>query len=169
MIRCFSLFLPPSDLASPSIARSFPPRCVAAVTQRKKKAIQRSIVFNKALGAGDEDVDAAVDVVDDDRDPRPFPSSSASSSSGQDEEYLASLASLSLSFRRRLGLGLSLSLAVALGGNLGGITSFLLGLNGGASRSLKLDVVYPVQGFKRCLEKDFGKTTTFNSLIERES
>ena len=85
------------------------------------------------------------------------PSPSSSSSLEDDQEYLASMASLSSSFGRRLGIGLSLSLGVAVGGNLGGITSFLLGLNDGMSRMLKLDVVYPIQGFKRCLEKDFGK------------
>ncbi|KAI5072482.1 hypothetical protein GOP47_0012588 [Adiantum capillus-veneris] len=59
------------------------------------------------------------------------------------------------SLSRRALLGLSTSTAVALGGNLAGITSFLLSLNTGLSRSLKLDVVYPINGYKRCLEKNF--------------
>ncbi|KAH7291073.1 hypothetical protein KP509_30G075400 [Ceratopteris richardii] len=59
------------------------------------------------------------------------------------------------SFSRRILIGVSASSAVALGGNLAGITSFLLSFNAGFSRSLRLDVVYPINGFKRCLEKNF--------------
>jgi hypothetical protein len=45
------------------------------------------------------------------------------------------------------------SAPTALGGNLGGITSFLLGLDQGQlAGQLKLDVLVPVQGFKRCVD-----------------
>lgn len=42
--------------------------------------------------------------------------------------------------------------AVALGGNLGGITSALLGLRPDVAAALRLDVVVPVKGFKRCVD-----------------
>lgn len=64
-------------------------------------------------------------------------------------------ASLSQAFGRRFAFGVASGLAVAVGGNLGGITSLLLGLNPAFSQSLKLDALYPVNGFKRCIEKDF--------------
>lgn len=47
----------------------------------------------------------------------------------------------------------------ALGGNLGGVTSALLALDGGAlAARLHLDVIIPVRGFKRCLdlENEYG-------------
>ena len=131
----------------PSTTPSLIPLCTITANPSKKKPIKRLIFLNRALLPEDD------------------PSSSSSSSSlEEDEEYVASMASLSSSFRRRLGLGLSLSLGVAVGGNLGGITSFLLGLNDEISRMLKLDVVYPIHGFKRCLEKDFGKFSLSLSL-----
>jgi hypothetical protein len=47
--------------------------------------------------------------------------------------------------------------AAALGGNLGGITSFLLGLDQGQlAGQLKLDVLVPVKGFKRCVDYQNG-------------
>uniref|UniRef100_A0A0D6QZH2 PsbP C-terminal domain-containing protein n=1 Tax=Araucaria cunninghamii TaxID=56994 RepID=A0A0D6QZH2_ARACU len=60
--------------------------------------------------------------------------------------------SLANAFGRRLLVGTAAAAAVALGGNLGGITSLLLGLEPAYSRELKLDVVYPVNGYKRCLD-----------------
>jgi hypothetical protein len=42
-----------------------------------------------------------------------------------------------------------------LGGNLAGCTSFLLGLDGGKlAGDLKLDLLVPVRGFKRCVDPD---------------
>lgn len=49
---------------------------------------------------------------------------------------------------------------VALGGNLGGVTSGLLSLDGGQlAASTRLDVLVPVNGFKRCVDygQNFGK------------
>ncbi len=49
-------------------------------------------------------------------------------------------------------------------GNLAGVTSGLLGLDGGAlAGRLQLDVLYPVRGFKRCYDKDngYGKPPLF--------
>jgi hypothetical protein len=40
-----------------------------------------------------------------------------------------------------------------LGGNLGGLTSMLLGLDGGhLAGRLHVDVLVPVRGFKRCFD-----------------
>ncbi|GAQ82276.1 psbP family protein [Klebsormidium nitens] len=58
--------------------------------------------------------------------------------------------------RRRLFYSGVTGLAVTLGGNLGGVTSGLLGLNPEASRQLKLDTLFPVKGFKRCIESGQG-------------
>ena len=48
-------------------------------------------------------------------------------------------------------------LRAALFGNLGGVTSRLLALDGGrlAGRA-RLDVIIPVDGFKRCADYDNG-------------
>lgn len=49
------------------------------------------------------------------------------------------------------------TLPPALGGNLGGVTSGLLGLDGGeAAGKLRLDVLIPVKGFKRCVDAQNG-------------
>lgn len=58
---------------------------------------------------------------------------------------------------RRAILGTALGFGIALGGNLGGITSFLLGLDGGKLASTtRLDVLIPVRGYKRCLDYQNG-------------
>ncbi|KAJ9516155.1 hypothetical protein QJQ45_024587 [Haematococcus lacustris] len=45
----------------------------------------------------------------------------------------------------------------ALGGNLGGITTQLLGLDGGKlAERLQLNAVYPVRGLKRCVDGVYG-------------
>lgn len=45
----------------------------------------------------------------------------------------------------------------ALGGNLGGVTSWLFGLDGGQlAGQLHLDVLVPVRGFKRCVDAANG-------------
>jgi hypothetical protein len=45
---------------------------------------------------------------------------------------------------------------VALGGNFLGVTSALLGRNPELAARLDLDVVVPVNGFKRCVDADNG-------------
>lgn len=46
---------------------------------------------------------------------------------------------------------------VALGGNLGGVTSWLLGLDRGQlAATLHADVLIPVLGYKRCLDAGNG-------------
>lgn len=58
----------------------------------------------------------------------------------------------------RLALSyLHTSATAALGGNLGGITSWLLGLDGGRlAAKLHADVLVPVRGFKRCVDAANG-------------
>jgi hypothetical protein len=68
-------------------------------------------------------------------------------------QEFAALASV---FRRRLVVGASTAAAAAVGANFGGVTSFLLGLSPELGRSLRLDVLYPVGGFTRCLDSDSG-------------
>lgn len=64
--------------------------------------------------------------------------------------------SLANAFSRRLALGIVGASIVAIGGNLGGITSLLLGFEPQISRDLKLDAVYPVRGYKRCVDTSNG-------------
>lgn len=72
----------------------------------------------------------------------------------EEEDMAAGIAAVA-ALGRRVVLGMAAGLGVAVGGNLGGITSLFLGLNVGLSRTLKLDALYPVNGFKRCLERNF--------------
>lgn len=45
----------------------------------------------------------------------------------------------------------------AIGGNFGGLTSFLLSLDGGSlAAKLDADVLIPVKGYKRCVDRTFG-------------
>ncbi|KAF8387809.1 hypothetical protein HHK36_026467 [Tetracentron sinense] len=68
-------------------------------------------------------------------------------------EDFAPLASV---FRRRLLTGVGSASLVAVGANFAGITSFLLGFSPETGRNLKLDVLYPVGGYSRCLETNEG-------------
>lgn len=61
----------------------------------------------------------------------------------------------SQAFRRVVVAGL-LGTSVILGGNLAGITSLLLGLDPSFSRGTRADLIFPVKGFKRCLESNEG-------------
>ena len=74
-------------------------------------------------------------------------------------QEFAALASV---FRRRLVVGTSTAAAAAVGANFGGVTSFLLGLSPELGRSLRLDVLYPVGGFTRCLDSDNGFGNYYN-------
>ncbi|KAM7272893.1 hypothetical protein ACFE04_027557 [Oxalis oulophora] len=66
-------------------------------------------------------------------------------------------ASLQSQFRRRLLVGISSASVVAVGANFGGITSFLLGVvSPQTARDLKLDVVYPIGGYSRCIQPNEG-------------
>ncbi|XP_058084363.1 psbP domain-containing protein 7, chloroplastic [Magnolia sinica] len=59
-------------------------------------------------------------------------------------------------FRRRLLAGVGSASLVAVGANFAGVTSFLLGFSPEIGRRLKLDVLYPVEGYSRCLETNEG-------------
>lgn len=65
-------------------------------------------------------------------------------------------APLAATFRRRLLVGLGSASFVAVGANFAGVTSFLLGLSPETSRNLKLDVVYPIDGYNRCIDTNEG-------------
>ncbi|KAF5843935.1 thylakoid-anchored PsbP-like protein [Dunaliella salina] len=67
---------------------------------------------------------------------------------------------------RRLAISGITATAVALGGNLGGITSFLLGLDDGrTARKLQLDALFPVNAeptpYKRCIDGTYGYEFTY--------
>ncbi|PIA44476.1 hypothetical protein AQUCO_01700225v1 [Aquilegia coerulea] len=68
-------------------------------------------------------------------------------------EEFAPLASV---FQRRLLTGLGSASLVALGANFSGITSFLLGFSPDTGRNLKLDVLYPIKGYFRCIDTNEG-------------
>ncbi|XP_010546712.1 PREDICTED: psbP domain-containing protein 7, chloroplastic [Tarenaya hassleriana] len=78
--------------------------------------------------------------------------SSGDRNSSPAEEF----APLAEKFNRRLLLGVGSASALAIGANFGGITSFVLGLSPESGRNLKLDVVYPIGGYSRCIDTDEG-------------
>ncbi|KAK9291308.1 hypothetical protein L1049_019253 [Liquidambar formosana] len=59
-------------------------------------------------------------------------------------------------FRRRFLVGVGSASLVAVGANFAGITSFLLGFSPETGRNLKLDVLYPIGGYSRCIETNEG-------------
>ncbi|KAJ9557120.1 hypothetical protein OSB04_011734 [Centaurea solstitialis] len=63
---------------------------------------------------------------------------------------------LATAFRRRLLTGIGSASLVAVGANFAGTTSFLLGLSPETGRNLKLDVIYPIKGFSRCIKSEEG-------------
>ncbi|CAM6072582.1 unnamed protein product [Sphagnum tenellum] len=82
-------------------------------------------------------------------------SSSTTTESSSDTSVVSS-SSASWVVPRRFVLGTSVGLLVALGANFLGVTSALLSLNPALSRAARVDVLYPVQGYKRCLETSRG-------------
>ncbi|CAG9461898.1 unnamed protein product [Pedinophyceae sp. YPF-701] len=57
---------------------------------------------------------------------------------------------------RRVLLGSLAGATIALGGDLGGVTRALFSAAPDVARALQLDVVYPIRGFKRCLDTSTG-------------
>ena len=75
-------------------------------------------------------------------------------------------APLATRFQRRLLVGVGSASLVAVGANFGGITSFLLGLSPEKGRNLKLDVLYPIQGYSRCIDTREGFGNLLTTLID---
>uniref|UniRef100_A0A0F7H047 Photosystem II reaction center PsbP family protein n=1 Tax=Pelargonium echinatum TaxID=122254 RepID=A0A0F7H047_9ROSI len=73
----------------------------------------------------------------------------------------AQFAPLASRFERRFLLGIGSASVVAVGANFCGITSFLLGLWPQTGRNLKLDVLYPIQGYSRCIDTNEGFEFTY--------
>ncbi|KAL2628815.1 hypothetical protein R1flu_013501 [Riccia fluitans] len=95
------------------------------------------------------------------KDAQPISSTDEKLSPKDKEEFAAGesdLAEEGFSFlqTRRFWLGTSVGSLVALGGNLGGITSAIFNTNPNFSRNLRADLLFPVKGFKRCLETSQG-------------
>ncbi|XP_022719409.1 psbP domain-containing protein 7, chloroplastic [Durio zibethinus] len=65
-------------------------------------------------------------------------------------------APLATTFQRRLLVGVGSASLVAVGANFVGLTSFLLGLAPESGRNLKLDVLYPIEGYSRRIENNEG-------------
>uniref|UniRef100_A0A0F7H042 Photosystem II reaction center PsbP family protein n=1 Tax=Monsonia emarginata TaxID=28966 RepID=A0A0F7H042_9ROSI len=65
-------------------------------------------------------------------------------------------APLASRFERRFLLGIGTASLVGVGANFGGITSFLLGFSPQTGRHLKLDVLYPIGGYTRCIDTNQG-------------
>ncbi|XP_047311183.1 psbP domain-containing protein 7, chloroplastic [Impatiens glandulifera] len=63
---------------------------------------------------------------------------------------------MSATFNRRLFTGIGSASVVAVGANFAGITSFLLGLSPETGRKLKLDIIYPIGGYSRCVQQSAG-------------
>ncbi|KAJ0979851.1 hypothetical protein J5N97_015325 [Dioscorea zingiberensis] len=82
--------------------------------------------------------------------------SSCSSASRRIRCSAEELSPMAAVFRRRLLTGVGAASLVAVGSNFGGVTSFLLDLSPDLGRGLRLDVLYPVQGFTRCLAPNYG-------------
>lgn len=70
-------------------------------------------------------------------------------------------------FRRRFILGTITGTALALGADFLGSTSAILSLNPELFRGLRVDVLYPIGGYKRCLEtsQGFGKLHFGDSVL----
>uniref|UniRef100_A0A0F7CZB2 Photosystem II reaction center PsbP family protein n=1 Tax=Pelargonium citronellum TaxID=73188 RepID=A0A0F7CZB2_9ROSI len=68
----------------------------------------------------------------------------------------AQFAPLASRFERRFLLGIGSASVVAVGANFCGITSFLLGLSPQTGRNLRLDVLYPIEGYSRCIDTNEG-------------
>ncbi|ERN16980.1 psbP domain-containing protein 7, chloroplastic [Amborella trichopoda] len=76
---------------------------------------------------------------------------------GEDQKTPAEkFAPLAAVFRRRLVVGIASASLVAFGANFGGIMSSVLGLSPESGRNLKLDVIYPIDGYSRCYEPSKG-------------
>ena len=56
----------------------------------------------------------------------------------------------------RLLVGVGSASLLAVGANFAGLTSFLLGLAPESGRNLKLDVLYPIEGYSCCIENNEG-------------
>ncbi len=95
-----------------------------------------------------------------------FEESSSDTSVVSSSSSAAATAAASWVVPRRFVLGTSVALLVALGANFLGVTSALLSLNPALSRAARVDVLYPVQGYKRCLEtsRGFGKRALLSIL-----
>lgn len=75
---------------------------------------------------------------------------------------IASTSPLASIFRRRLLVGIGTASLLAFGANFLGSTSFLLGLEPELGRKLKLDAIYSIGGYTRCLEINNGFGTNPN-------
>ena len=76
--------------------------------------------------------------------------------SGEGKTAAEQFPPLAVGFRRRVLAGTAVAAVVAAGANFAGVTSSLLGLYPDLGRRLKLDTIYPIDGYSRCLDTDQG-------------
>ncbi|CAA7388579.1 unnamed protein product [Spirodela intermedia] len=81
--------------------------------------------------------------------------------SGEGKSPAEEFSPMAAVFRRRLLAGTATASVVALGANFAGVTSSLLGLYPDFGRRLKLDALYPVGGYSRCLDTGEGFEFTY--------
>jgi hypothetical protein len=114
-----------------------------------------------AASANEDDVSS--ESVSGDRPPSPLPppTSSSSTSSSSSSSYGYGGPNMALDSQaiappspRRVFLGVLATTALALGGNFLGVTGKLL--NEDLAASLRLDILYPVNGMKRCYNPEKG-------------
>ncbi|GFR47691.1 hypothetical protein Agub_g9440 [Astrephomene gubernaculifera] len=99
-------------------------------------------------------------------DPPDAPAAGSDSSPGPGPSLLDPVQTITwggtLPSTRRAVLGGLGGVAISLGGNLGGVSSWLLGLDGGQlAGRLRADVLVPVRGAKRCVESKHGFEFTY--------
>eukprot|EP00953_Heterococcus_sp_UTEX-ZZ885_P022344 12369-Heterococcus_DN1.PRE.2 len=69
---------------------------------------------------------------------------------------------------RRFFLYTGLAAGVALGGNLFGVTSGVLGLAPEKAGQLKLDIIYPIKGYKRCVNEGQQRYNGFEFVFPQD-
>ncbi|XWS58169.1 hypothetical protein CRYUN_Cryun08bG0011800 [Craigia yunnanensis] len=87
---------------------------------------------------------------------------------GQGKSPAEEFVPLAKTFRRRLLVGVGSASLVAVGAKFAGLTSFLLRLAPESGRNLKLDMLYPIEGYSRRIENNegFGYIETFGGPKE---
>ena len=134
--------------AVPSASTACRYRRADAVARASPRLSRRRVV---RVRASDEDADPSSDAPP---SPPPPPSSSPSSYGGPN--MFADSQAIAPPSPRRVFLGVLATGGLALGGNFLGVTGKLLNGAPEVAESLRLDIIYPVNGFKRCYNPEKG-------------
>ena len=101
------------------------------------------------------------------RSPSPPPPASSSPSSYGGPNMFADSQAIAPPSPRRVFLGVLATGGLALGGNFLGVTGKLLNGAPEVAESLRLDIIYPVNGFKRCYNPEKGYEFVYPRLPRR--